>query len=317
MSFSFLFPGQGSQSVGMLGSYLKKHKEVKATFKQASDVLSQDLLQLISKGPEEELNLTVNTQPVMLAAGVSLWRVWNSLTDVLPDIMSGHSLGEYTALTCAGVFEFEDAVRVVRKRAELMQAAVPASHGAMAAVIGLDAKRVITLCAKASEKRKGKKESLVEAANFNTATQIVVAGHAAAVKRLMKAANQTKGCRCVPLPVSVPAHSSLLKQAAQEFDRFLAEVKMKPPTIPVLHNTDVAFHKDPAEIRKALVAQMHTPVRWFEIVKYIRDEGAQSFIEIGPGHVLMNLTRNIDRSMNVFGTYRPENLEGALDAIDA
>ena len=310
MNFAFLFPGQGAQSVGMLDAYAKKHKEIKATFKEASKVLSQDLFKLASEGPEDELNLTVNTQPVMLSASVALWRVWNSLTDDLPDLMSGHSLGEYSALTCAGVFEFTDAVRIVRKRAELMQAAVSSPRGSMAAIVGLDKERVTGLCKEASG------DHLVEPVNFNTATQIVVAGHAAAVKQLIKLAKAADAYRCVPLPVSVPAHSSLLKDAAAEFEEFLAEQPMQPPTVPVLHNTDVEIHEDLDEIRKALALQMHTPVRWFEIIKYISEESFNDLVEIGPGRVLTGLNRHIDRSINAFDTSTPEKMENAINAVE-
>ncbi len=310
MNFAFLFPGQGSQSVGMLAEHIKKHKEIEATFEQASAVLSQDLFKLVSTGPQEELNLTVNTQPAMLAASVGVWRVWNSLTDLAPDIMSGHSLGEYSALTAAGVFEFEDAVRVVRKRAELMQAAVPAPRGAMAVVLGLDAERVARLCAEASG------SDVVEAVNFNAATQIVVAGHAVAVNRLLKLAKQAKARRCVPLPISVPAHSSLLADAAQEFAQFLSEVPMRPPAVPVLHNTDVILHPTVSEIREALAAQLHTPVRWLEIIKRMSDKGVQILIEIGPGRVLTGLNHRIDKALDAFSSETPESMEEGLNAVE-
>lgn len=310
MNFAFLFPGQGAQTVGMLDAYAKKHKEVKATFKEASKVLSQDLLKLVSEGPESDLNRTVNTQPAMLSASVALWRIWNSLTDDLPDLMSGHSLGEYSALTCAGTFEFTDAVRIVRKRAELMQAAVSSPRGSMAAIIGLDQERITELCVEASG------DQVVEPVNFNTATQIVVAGHTPAVKRLLKLAKEAEAYRCVSLPVSVPAHSSLLKDAAAEFEEFLGEQPMKPPSVPVLHNTDVKTHADVAEIRKALVLQLHTPVRWFEIIRYISSESLNDLVEIGPGRVLTGLNRHIDRSINAFDTSTPEKMEKAIEAVE-
>ena len=311
MNLAFLFPGQGSQSVGMLSTYAEKYKEIKDTFKEASDILSQDLFDLINKGPENQLNLTVNTQPAILAASVGLWRVWNSLTNTLPNIMSGHSLGEYSALTCANVFKFSDAIRVVRKRAELMQKSVPTSQGLMAVVLGLEAKQVINLCNQASQ------DDIVEAVNFNTETQIVVAGHKTAVKKLIKLAKETKVSRCMLLPISVPAHSSLLKDIAQEFEEFLSTIPMQKPNIPVLHNADVETHQNIDGIRKILVSQLHMPVRWLEIVHKIRNENVQSFIEIGPGHVLTNLNRHIDKKMNTLSTEKPEYMEKALASIAA
>ncbi len=312
MSFAFLFPGQGSQTVGMFAAYAEKHKEIKQAYAQASAVLAQDLFKLVSAGPEAELNLTVNTQPAMLAAGVGVWRAWKSLTGAAPGVVSGHSLGEYSALTCAGVFEFEDAVRVVRKRAELMQAAVPAAHGAMAVVIGLDAGRVADLCAAASA------GEIVEAVNFNTDTQIVVAGHAAAVERLSKLAPGAGARRCVALPISVPAHSSLMKDAARAFAEFLSQVPMHEPAVRVLHNTDVEAHAGVGEIRAALVAQLHTPVRWLEIVRRLSGgEGVRTVIEVGPGRVLTGLNRRIDKTLSAFSTDTPESLAAAVNEVTA
>ncbi len=316
MGFAFLFPGQGSQAVGMLAEHIKKHKEIKATFEETSSALSQDLFRLISKGPEDELNLTVNTQPVMLAASVGIQRVWKSLTDRAPDIMGGHSLGEYSALVCAGAFEFADAVRVVRRRAELMQAAVPVSRGAMAVVIGLDAHRVAGLCAEAGN------GEVVEAVNFNAPTQTVVAGHTTAVERLVKLAKQAEARQCMTLPVSVPAHSSLMEEASREFAAFLSTVPLRLPEVPVLHNADVATHSAADEIHKALVAQMHRPVRWVESIECMNNRGIRNFIEIGPGRVLAGLNRQIGKApgknpLNTFSTDTPENMDNALNAVEA
>ena len=294
----------------MLSEHAKKYREVKATFKEASDILHQDLFKLTSGAKEEELNLTVNTQPVMLAAGVSIWRVWASLTGELPNIVSGHSLGEYSALTCANVFDFADAIRVVRKRAELMQEAVPASQGAMAVVLGLEKEQLIALCRRASEK------DIVEAVNFNTETQIVVAGHKSAVQRLLKLARLTKAKRCIILPISVPVHSSLLKGIAEEFEEFLLSVPMKEPDIPVLHNVDATTHDSPEEIRKALVQQIYMPVRWLDIIRHMNGRGVLHFVEIGPGRVLTGLNRHIDKAMSTFSTETPERMEKALNAVE-
>ena len=319
-STAFLFPGQGSQSVGMLAAHMKKHPVIRETFEQASEVLSENLLKLVSEGPEQTLNLTVNTQPSVLAASVGIWRLWNSLGGGPPAAMSGHSLGEYSALTCAGVFAFEDAVKVVRTRARLMQAAVPAGHGTMAVVLGLDTGRVTELCAESCTGT-GAGETL-EAVNFNTATQIVVAGHITAVDRLIKLAQAAGARRCVPLPVSVPAHSSLMRTAAEEFADFLSGMPMQKPDVPVLHNTDAASHDDTGKIREALAAQMHRPVQWLQIIKHLTGGGknngcARTLIEIGPGRVLTGLNRSIDKSLKAYSSDTPESLEKALSGLPA
>lgn len=310
MNLAFLFPGQGSQTPGMLYEHAKKYKEIRATFKEASSVLHQDLFKLMRDGNEEELNLTVNTQPVMLTASVSIWRVWTSLTGELPDIMSGHSLGEYSALTCANALDFTDAVRVVRKRAELMQKAVPVSQGAMAVILGLEKEQLVNMCNEASEK------DTVEAVNFNTETQIVVAGHKAAVGRLLKLARLAKAKRCIPLPISVPAHSSLLEDIAGEFKDFLGSVPIQVPDIPVLHNVNVRVHDTPEEIRTALTQQVHMPVRWLDIIDDMKNRGILHFVEIGPGRVLTGLNRYIDRTMNTFSTDTPSHMEKTLNAVE-
>ena len=310
MSFALLFPGQGSQAIGMLAEYANRYKAFKATFEQASQVLSQDLFKLVSEGPEEELNLTVNTQPVMLAASVGVWRVWSSLNEQVPDFMCGHSLGEYSALTCAGAFEFEDAIRVVRKRAELMQAAVPAPTGGMAVIIGLEAGRVIELCAEVDD------GGVVEAVNFNAPTQIVVAGHSKAVASVIKSAKDSGARRCVELPISVPAHSSLLENAAQEFAKLLSSVRLQEPTVPVVHNTNVMVSKNVDEIRQALAVQMHTPVRWLEIINYLSGAGVSHFIEVGPGRVLKGLNRGIDKKLNTLTTDTPESMENVAGVMN-
>ena len=311
MSFALLFPGQGSQTIGMLATHAQRHPQIRATFEEAGEVLSRDLFKLIQAGPEDELNSTLNTQPVMLSASIAVWRVWRTLCDQSPQFMSGHSLGEYSALTCAGVFEFSDAVKLVRKRAELMQAAVPPSQGLMAVVLGLNAEQVVALCADAST------DTVVEAVNFNSATQIVVAGHCAAVDRLISFAKQAGARRCVTLPISVPAHSSLLKEAADEFAGFLATVPMQKPNVPVLHNTDAMVSGSVEDIRATLVVQMHTPVRWLEIIRRIGAEGVYHLIEMGPGRVLSGLNRQIDKTLNALSTDTPENMQTALASIAA
>lgn len=287
-TLAFLFPGQGSQSLGMMNDLADHHPEVRETFDAASDVLGFDLFELVRGGPEDELNRTVNTQPAMLAAGVATWRVWARLSDHRPAWMAGHSLGEYTALVAAGALSFEDAVRLVKERARLMQEAVPAGHGAMAAVLGLDDDRVVELCE--SESKSG---SLVAPANFNAPGQVVVAGHAEAVKRFVDTAKAAGARRSVILPVSVPSHCQLMEAAADALRPLLGETTFVAPGTPVLHNVDVASHRAPEQIRSALAAQMYGSVRWTDTVRRMGEQGVATFIECGPGKVLAGLNKRI------------------------
>ena len=313
MSFAFLFPGQGSQSVRMVHELASEYVEVKETFKEASDVLSRDLWKLVEKGPQGELNLTVNAQPAMLTSSVAMWRIWNNLSDCLPSWMAGHSLGEYSALTCAGALKFRNALMLVQKRAELMQEAVPAGSGAMAAVIGPDDREIAAFCRTFSARADG----VVEAVNFNTQNQTVVAGHKAAVKAFIKEITRNNSCKAVMLPVSVPSHCSLMKGAAQKFAEYLSEVSVKMPDIPMLHNVDAAVRKDPESIRQVLAEQLYRPVRWLDVIKNISDEGVEYFVEMGPGRVLAGLVRRIDKAFTALNLETPASFHKTLTVIDS
>lgn len=308
--FSAVFPGQGSQSLGMLAALAEQNPEVKQTFEEASDVLSRDLWMLAQQGTEEDLNATVNTQPLMLAAGVAVWRVWNRLGGCQPKVMAGHSLGEYTALVAAGSLEFADAVALVTERARQMQGAVPEGEGAMAAILGLDDDKVIEVCERAADGR------VVSAVNFNSPGQVVIAGHSDAVDRAVELAKQAGAKRAIKLAVSVPSHCELMRPAADGLAMFLESTELHSPQIPVLHNVDVATYDDVAAIRQALLAQLYQPVRWVETVQAIKNRDVDQLIEFGPGKVLTGLTRRIDRSMSALGVFDPESVEKALEVCN-
>ncbi len=290
MTFAFVFPGQGSQSVGMMAGF-DGYPDVQATFAEASDILGQDLWQLVTAGSDADLNQTVNTQPVMLTAGIAVWRAWNAAGGAAPAVVAGHSLGEYTALVASGALAFKDALPLVRFRAQAMQEAVPAGVGAMAAILGLDAEGVVAACAEAAQGQ------VVEPVNFNTPEQIVIAGHRAAVERAIDAATARGAKRGVLLPVSAPFHSSLMRPAAERLAARLAQVAFVPPRIPVLHNVDVAEKRDPDAIRAALARQAASPVRWVETIEAIAARGVTHVVECGPGRVLAGMTKRIDRNL--------------------
>jgi len=309
MKFAFVFPGQGSQAVGMLDVFADS-AIVRETLQEASDALNQDLGKLIAEGPAEELNLTTNTQPVMLSAAYAVYRAWQQAGGAQPAIVAGHSLGEYTALVAAGVLAFRDAVPLVRFRAQAMQSAVPVGEGGMAAVLGLDDDTVRAVCAEASVAG-----GVVEAVNFNAPAQVVIAGHKAAVEKACEIAKAKGAKRALPLPVSAPFHSSLLKPASDQLREYLANVKLNAPTIPVVNNVDVAFETDPAKIRDALVRQAAGPVRWVECVQAIAAQGATHVIECGPGKVLAGLTKRIDGNLVGASVADPKSLEETLKLI--
>jgi len=290
MTFAFVFPGQGSQSVGMMAGF-DGHPDVQATFAEASDVLGQDLWQLVTAGSDADLNQTVNTQPMMLTAGIAVWRAWNAAGGRAPVVLAGHSLGEYTALVASGALAFADALPLVRFRAQAMQEAVPAGVGAMAAILGLDAAGVAAACAEAAQGQ------VVEPVNFNTPEQVVIAGHREAVERAIDAATARGAKRGVLLPVSAPFHSSLMKPAALRLAARLAEVAFVPPRIPVLHNVDVEEKPEPDAIRAALARQAASPVRWVETIEAFAARGVTHVVECGPGRVLAGMTKRIDRNL--------------------
>lgn len=284
--FAFLFPGQGSQSVGMMAGFADR-PVVRETFLEASDVLGQDLWALVSEGPAEELNKTVNTQPAMLVAGVAVYRVWREAGGPEPAMMAGHSLGEYTALTAAGALSFADALPLVRVRAQAMQEAVAEGVGAMAAILGLEDDPVRAVCAEAAQ------GDVLEAVNFNCPGQVVIAGHRAAVERGMELAKARGAKRAVLLPVSVPSHCALMAPAAETLARHLEGVTVRQPAIPVVQNADVAAFATPEAIKAALVRQLYQPVRWVETVRHMAAQGIAAMAECGPGKVLAGLSKRI------------------------
>ena len=288
MPFVFFFPGQGSQSLNMMSGF-DGVSAVRDTFAEASDALGQDLWAMMNGEDAELIGQTVNTQPLMLAAGVATYRAYLAAGGKTPDVAAGHSLGEYTALVAAGSLHFADAVRLVRRRAELMQSAVPQGVGAMAAVLGLDDDVVRQVCAAAEQ------GEVCEAVNFNSVGQVVIAGNTAAVERAMQAAKEAGAKRALPLPVSVPSHCRLMQPAAEKLAAALNEVDVQPPRIRVIHNADVAAHAEPAKIKDALVRQLYSPVRWTETVQLLVREGITQSAECGPGKVLAGLAKRIDK----------------------
>lgn len=284
MSFAFVFPGQGSQSVGMMAAY-GDSPVVRATFDEASAALGEDLWTMVAEGPAERLSQTVNTQPIMLTAGVAVWRLWESLGGKMPAVVAGHSLGEYSALVAAGSLKLADAVPLVRLRAAAMQEAVPVGTGAMAAILGLDDEGIAAACAEAAQ------GEVVEPVNFNAPGQTVIAGHKGAVERACEACKARGAKRAVLLPVSAPFHSSLLKPAADRLAVALADITLNTPLIPVVNNVDVAIETDPAKIKDALVRQAAKPVRWVETIQKIAGMGIATAAECGPGKVLAGLTK--------------------------
>lgn len=287
MKTAFLFPGQGSQSVGMMNG-LSQYPEVRQTFDEASAALGEDLWKLVTEGPVDTLNQTTYTQPAMLAADIATWRVYLGQGGTMPAVMAGHSLGEIAALVAAGALDFADAVKLTRFRAEAMQNAVPEGVGAMAAVLGLDDGAVRAVCAEAAQ------GEVLEPVNLNSPGQVVIAGNKAAVERGMTLAKEKGAKRALPLPVSVPSHSSLMKPAADKFRGYLESVNLRVPSMPVLQNADVQAFTDPAAIKDALARQLHSPVRWVETVQALAGQGIERCVECGPGKVLAGLVKRIN-----------------------
>ena len=301
--FAFVFPGQGSQAVGMLDAW-GDHPAVRQTLAEASDALDQDLAHLIHAGPKEALDLTTNTQPVMLAAGIACYRAWLAEGGPEPAAMAGHSLGEYTALAAAGALSLADAMPLVRFRAQAMQEAMPAGAGAMAAIIGLDAATVREVCADVVAQR----GEVVEPANFNDLKQIVISGSVAGVEQACQALKARGAKRALMLAVSAPFHSSLMKPAAVALRERLAAVPLKTPRVPVVNNIDVAVHTTPEAIRDALVRQAYGPVRWVEVTQALRARGLNHIFECGPGKVLANLARRMDGDLVAGAVHDPASL---------
>jgi len=305
-SLAMVFPGQGSQAVGMLSDLAASSPQVGETFAQASAALGYDLWRLVQDGPAEELNQTARTQPAMLAAGVAVWRTWLARGGMQPALLAGHSLGEYTALVCAGALDFAAAVALVAERGRCMQSAVPEGVGAMAAILGLDDTAVAAVCAAAAG------EEVVSPVNYNSPGQVVIAGHAAAVERAIAHAREAGAKRAVLLPVSVPSHCSLMAGAASEFARQLAQVEIRAPRIAVIQNVDAAAHAEPEVIRDNLGKQLYSPVQWVRSVQAMRTQGIDRIIEAGPGKVLAGLCKRIDKGMSAEAVHDAASLEAAL-----
>ncbi|CAM5785833.1 ACP S-malonyltransferase [Ottowia pentelensis] len=306
-SFAFVFPGQGSQSVGMLDAW-GDHPAVRQTLAEASTALGEDIGALIAQGPKEALALTTNTQPVMLVAGVACWRAWRAEGGALPAAVAGHSLGEYSALVAAEVLSLVQAVPLVRLRAAAMQQAVPVGAGAMAAILGLDAQKVMAGCADVTAAMGQNGTEVVEAVNFNDPMQTVIAGSKAAVDKACEVLKGLGAKRALPLPVLAPFHSSLMKPAAERLKTALADIELAAPRIPVLNNVDVAVESEPARIRDALVRQAAGPVRWVECVQALQARGATHIIECGPGKVLTGMAKRIAPELNAAALYDPATL---------
>ena len=305
--FAMVFPGQGSQTVGMLAELASDYPIVQETFKQASEVLGYDLWQLVQEGPAEELNKTWQTQPALLTASVAVYRVWQQKYPALkPEVMAGHSLGEYSALVCAGVLDFQDAVKLVELRGKLMQQAVPEGTGAMYAIIGLDNDAIINACKQAEQ------GEVVSAVNFNSPGQVVIAGAKAAVERAAALCKEVGAKRVLPLAVSVPSHCALMKPAADQLSVSLESITLKAPVVAVLNNVDVKAETDATAIRNALVRQLYSPVRWTETVEKMAQNGVEVLVEVGPGKVLNGLAKRIVDSLQAVSV----NDVKSLDAVN-
>jgi [acyl-carrier-protein] S-malonyltransferase len=308
MKLALVFPGQGSQAIGMMQPFADT-RVVRDTFEEASEALGQDLWKLVAEGPAEALNSTVNTQPVMLTAGYAVYRAWREAGGGEPALVAGHSLGEYTALVAAGVIAFRDAVPLVRFRAQAMQEAVPLGTGAMAAILGLDDDAVRAACREAAQ------GEVVEPVNFNAPSQVVIAGHKAAVERGAEAAKAKGAKRAVMLPVSAPFHSSLLKPAAGRLAERMKQVAFNAPRIPVVNNVDVAAVDDPERIKDALARQACNPVRWVEVIRHMSGAGVTHVAECGPGKVLAGLSKRIDAALQGFAIIDPQSLQQTMQAV--
>ena len=309
MTIAFVFPGQGSQSLGMLAELAAIHTTVQSTFAEASDALAYDLWQLVQEGPEAELNKTTKTQPALLASSVAMWRVWNEVSQSQPVMMAGHSLGEYSALVCSGAITFEDAIQLVADRGAYMQDAVPEGTGSMAAVLGLDENQVEEVCQRASQGQ------IVSVANFNSPGQIVIAGHREAIERAVGLAKEAGAKRSIILPVSVPSHCALMGKAADRFAERLGTIEFNQPEITVLHNVDAVNRQNVDDIKLALREQLCQPVQWVRTIREMVDSNVNTMIECGPGKVLSGLIKRIDRSMKILSVYDTSSLEKALGEL--
>jgi len=304
---AFVFPGQGSQSVGMLAPLADEYSSIQQLFSRASDVLGYDLWALAQSGPQEQLNLTEQTQPLLLTSSVAIWQVWQSLGGSVPALMAGHSLGEYSALVCSGVIDFDAAVSLVRDRGKFMQQAVPQGVGAMSAVLGLDDEVIVSICQDVSVDG-----NVVEAVNFNSPGQVVVAGNADAVSKAADLLKEAGAKRVAPLPVSAPFHTSLMKPAAEQLAVAIAKVEFHAPTIPIVHNVHASIESDPGKIRQLMVEQTASPVRWTQSIEFMVARGVERVVECGPGKVLSGLCRRIHKPLSASAIETPDALQATL-----
>jgi [acyl-carrier-protein] S-malonyltransferase len=309
INLAFIFPGQGSQSIGMLADLAESTTQVVNTFNRASEVLGFDLWDMVSNGPAEELNKTHNTQPAMLAAGYAVWQTWCEQSEMRPGWVAGHSLGEYTALVCSGALAFEDAVGLVEKRGLFMQESVPAGTGAMAAILGLEDSQVVQVCTEAGE------NEVVAAVNFNAPGQVVIAGNKSAVQRAMVAAKDAGAKRAVILPVSVPSHCALMVPAAEKLDVLMQNINFHNPEIKLIHNVDAGLHNEPDMIRNILKEQLYKPVRWVDTINYLHQQGVTDFVECGPGKILMGLNKRIARQASHYSMYDPDSVKTVCESL--
>lgn len=311
MAFAGIFPGQGSQSIGMLSALAESSTLVTTTFSEASDALGFDLWAMVTEGDDATLNQTINTQPAMLAAGTAVWRVWLEQGGAMPSAVAGHSLGEYSALVAAGNLDFSDAIRLVRTRAEAMQQAVPEGVGAMAAILGLEDAQVLAVCEKAAG------DDVAEAVNFNSPGQVVIAGNAAAIDRAIELAIEAGAKRAIKLAVSVPSHCALMKPAAEKLAEKLSDISLKSSDVPVIHNVTATQSTTMAEVPTLLAEQLYKPVRWVESINNLKQtHDAQAMLEFGPGKVLMGLNRRIDRSIKTICVHDPASMQKGLELCE-
>ncbi|MBO6751730.1 MAG: ACP S-malonyltransferase [Spongiibacter sp.] len=304
---AFVFPGQGSQKVGMLTELGEAYSSVKQTFAEASEALGYDMWELVQQGEQSQLNMTETTQPVLLTSSVAVWRLWQAQGGLQPTIMAGHSLGEFSALVCAGALDFADAVKLVRARGQFMQTAVPVGEGAMAAVLGLEDAQIEEICAAA--------EGVVEAVNYNSPGQVVIAGHTAAVEATIEKLKEAGAKRAMLLPVSAPFHTSLMRPAGEKLEQALAELTVNPPVIPVVHNVHAQTESDPAKIKALLTEQIYSAVKWVSCVEAMTEVGVECTLECGPGKVLSGLNKRIQKSLTCLNVDSPETLDAALAAV--
>ncbi|MBD2859666.1 ACP S-malonyltransferase [Spongiibacter sp. KMU-158] len=306
---AFVFPGQGSQKVGMLAELGAEYPIVKACFEEASEALGYDMWSMVQNGEQEQLNLTENTQPILLTASVAVWRLWCQRGGMTPGVMAGHSLGEFSALVCAGALSFSDAVRLVRARGQAMQTAVPVGVGAMAAVLGLEDQQILSICESISG------DEVVEAVNFNSPGQVVIAGHAGAVEKAINALKEAGAKRAMLLPVSAPFHTSLMKPAGEKLEEALETIPVSSPSIPVIHNVHAQTESDAEAIKALLVKQIYSPVKWVDCVEAMIARGVETGVECGPGKVLSGLNKRIHKPLNCLNIDCPDSLAATLAAI--